>query len=169
MSDPFLGEIRPFGGNFAPRGWALCDGQLLSIAQYSALFSLLGTSYGGDGIRTFGLPNLQGNAPMHWGSGPGLTPRTIGETGGSQNVTLTQGTMPGHNHAVIASGSTADQTSPQGNVLADVSIYAAPPLAAQLTPGSVTPTGGSQPHNNMQPYLAVTFIIALQGIFPARG
>lgn len=169
MSDPYLGEIRVFAGNFAPQNWALCNGQLLAIAQYSALFSILGTTYGGDGIRTFGLPNLQGSAPMHWGNGPGLTPRTLGESGGSANVTLQSPEMPGHNHAAMASLSSADQASPAGNVIADATMYAPPPLATPLTASSLTPTGGSQPHNNMQPYLALTFIISLQGIYPPRG
>jgi microcystin-dependent protein len=169
MSEPYLGEVRMFGGNFAPSGWALCDGSLLPIQRYTALFSILGTTYGGDGKTTFGLPNLQGSAPMHWGDGPGLTPRSIGEAGGSTTVTLSQPQIPQHNHAVAASGSTADQTSPQGNVPAGAQVYAPPPLAAQLATSSIQPAGGGQPHNNMQPYQAVTFIIALQGIFPSRG
>ncbi len=169
MSDPYLGEIRMFGGNFAPSGWALCDGQLLSIARYTALFSILGTTYGGDGKQTFGLPNLQGAAPMHWGDGPGLTPRNIGESGGSQNVTLLATELPAHNHAATASGSSADQPSPQNNVPASQMVYAPGPSNAPLAVNSLTSAGGSQPHNNMQPYQSVSFIIALQGIFPPRG
>ncbi|MFO0756524.1 MAG: tail fiber protein [Byssovorax sp.] len=169
MSEPFLGEIRTFGGNFAPKSWAPCDGRLLPIAQYSALFSILGTTYGGDGIRTFALPNLNGNAPMHWGDGPGLTPRSIGETGGSATVTLTSAEMPAHNHPFTGSGAAADQPSPAGSVLAEAALYAAPPLAARMADGAVNPAGASQPHDNLQPYLGLTFIIALQGIFPPRG
>ena len=169
MSEPFLGEIRTFGGNFAPHGWALCNGQLLSIAQYTALFSLLGTTYGGDGKTTFGLPNLQGNAPMHWGSGPGLTPREIGETGGSSTVTLTSAELPIHTHQAAASLSSASALSPAGNVLGDAALYAAPQFADTMAPAAVGPAGGSQPHDNMQPSLGLTFIIALQGLFPSRS
>jgi microcystin-dependent protein len=169
MTEPFLGEIRTFAGNFAPANWALCDGSLLPINRYTALFSILGTSYGGDGKVTFGLPNLQGSAPMHWGDGPGLTSRTIGESGGSPTVTVLQNEMPAHNHPATSTGSDPDQASPAGNVLGDVPIFAAPPLDQVMAPGSIGLSGGSQPHNNMAPYLAVTFIIALQGIFPARG
>jgi microcystin-dependent protein len=169
MSEPFLGEIRAFGGNFAPKNWALCDGRLLPIAQYSTLFSILGTTYGGNGVTTFALPNLQGAAPMHWGDGPGLTPHMLGEASGSTTVTLLQTQLPAHNHTVMASQSTADQASPRDNALAGATIYGPPPPAATLSANSVTPSGGSQPHNNMQPYLGLTFIIALQGIFPPRG
>lgn len=169
MSEPFIGEIRTFGGNFAPKGWALCNGQLLPIAQYTALFSLLGTAYGGDGKVTFGLPNLQGSAPMHWGDGPGLTPRNIGEVGGTTSVTLIQPELPAHNHAFEASASAASALSPANNVPADATLYAAPPYTQAMSPSSIGVAGGSQPHENMQPYLAVTFIIALQGIYPSRG
>lgn len=169
MSEPFLGEIRTFAGNFAPTNWALCDGRLLSIAQYTALFSLLGTTYGGDGKVTFALPNLQGNAPMHWGDGPGLTPRNIGETTGSTTVTLTSAEMPAHTHQVGASQSSASALSPGGNVLADAALYADPPYTQAMSPLAVGASGGSQPHQNVQPMLALTFIIALQGIFPSRG
>jgi microcystin-dependent protein len=169
MSEPFLGEIRTFGGNFAPKGWALCQGQVLPIAQYTALFSLLGTTYGGDGRVTFGLPNLQGSAPMHWGNGPGLTPRDIGEVGGSPNVTVLQSQLPSHNHAATSSGSDPSAPGPQGNVLGDGAFFAAPPLSQVMAPNTIGASGGSQPHNNMAPYLAVTFMIALEGIFPARG
>lgn len=169
MSEPFLAEIRIFGGNFAPKGWALCNGQLLPIAQYTALFSLLGTTYGGDGKTTFGLPNLQGNAPMQWGDGPGLTPRSIGEIGGSPNVTLINTELPAHTHPATASLSSASELRPAGMVLADAALYAAPPLDQRMAPQAIGATGNSQPHDNMQPYLGLTFIIALQGIFPARG
>src|SRR5437868_2425626 len=116
MSEPFLGEIRMFAGNFAPTGWAFCNGQILSIAQNTALFSLLGTTYGGNGQTTFGLPNLQGRVPMHWGTGAGLTPRTLGETSGSENVTLLSTQMPAHTHSIEASTGQGDQFSPAGNV-----------------------------------------------------
>lgn len=171
MSEPFLGEIRVFGGNFAPKGWSLCNGALMSIAQNSALFSILGTTYGGDGRVTFGLPNLQGNAPMNAGSGPGLTPRDLGETSGSTTVTLLQTELPSHTHTGTASATDGTQNTPL--VLAEAAIYGANPATAPdqivaMAP-AVASTGGSQPHNNMQPYLGMTFIIALEGIFPARG
>lgn len=169
MSEPFLGEIRVFAGNFAPANWALCNGQLLPISHYTALFSILGTTFGGDGKTTFGLPNLQGSAPMHWGDAPGLTPRTIGESGGAPNVTLTTAEMPAHTHAAVASASGASALSPAGNMLGDAALYAAPPLNQQMSPATVGSSGGSQPHDNMQPYLGLTFIIALQGIYPSRG
>lgn len=169
MSEPFLGEIRTFAGNFAPKGWAQCNGQLLPIMQYTALFSILGTTFGGDGRVTFGLPNLQGQAPMHWGDGPGLTPRQIGEVGGASAVTLTMTELPGHNHTINASASAASSGSPSGNELAESPLYAGPPYTTAMAPAAVTSAGGSQPHENMQPYLALTFIIALEGIFPSRG
>jgi microcystin-dependent protein len=153
MSEPFLGEIRPFGGNFAPKGWALCNGQKLSIADNTALFTILNTTYGGDGKITFGLPNLMGNAPMHWGSGPDLTPREIGETGGSSTVTVTSAQMPAHTHAVSGSQSSASALGPGGNVLGDASLYAGPPYTQPMAQPSISVTGGSQPHDNMQPYL----------------
>ncbi len=168
MSEPFIGEIRTFAGNFAPRDWAICDGRLLSIARYSALFSLLGTTYGGDGKTNFGLPNLQGTAPMHWGDGPGLTSRSIGETGGSSSVTILAASMPAHSHPLGASQSSASTVSPTHNALADASLYAGPPYTQSLGSQALSPEGGSQPHDNMQPYLALTFIIALNGIFPQR-
>jgi microcystin-dependent protein len=169
MSDPYLAEIRLFGGNFAPYGWALCDGRLLPISANAALFSVLGTTYGGDGVRTFALPNLQGRTPMHWGDGPGLTPHGIGETGGSATVTLVQTAMPAHTHTAQGPGSPPDGNSPLGAGLGDAPIYAGPPDNQVMTPGAVQPAGGSQPHNNMAPYLTCTFIIALQGIYPSRS
>jgi microcystin-dependent protein len=179
MDNPFLGTISLFAGNFAPRGWALCNGQLLAISQNSALFSILGTTYGGDGVTTFALPNLQGRAPIHWGQGPGLTPRTLGEASGEENVTLLSTQMPQHTHLVSASTTVATKDVPTGNVLAvstDSGVGGAPlnfiePASANTTmaPGMIAPAGGNQPHDNMQPYLAVTFIIALNGIFPSRN
>ncbi len=174
MADPFIGEIRIFGGNFAPKNWALCQGQVLAISQNTALFSILGTAFGGDGIRTFGLPNLQGNAPMGTGNGPGLTPRVIGELGGSPTVALNQLEIPAHSHLVNVLESNATTNQPQGNVLATTSTNIAPYVTPDsnmtpLNPQTIATAGQSVPHNNMQPYLGMTFIIALQGIYPTRG
>jgi microcystin-dependent protein len=172
MSEPFIGQITIFGGNFAPRGWAFCNGQLLSIAQYSAVFALLGTTYGGDGQTTFALPNLQGRVAIGFGNGPGLSPRALGQSGGEENHTLVVTEMPAHQHtfAVAASNEAATANRPGGNILAEGTIYSAP-TAADATLGGVSAqtVGGSQPHNNMQPYLAVNYIIALEGIFPSRN
>jgi len=174
MSDPFVAEIKIFAGNFAPTGWAQCNGQLLPISQNTALFSLLGTYYGGDGKSTFALPNLQGSAPMHQGQGQGLSQRFLGEQAGSQFVTLLQSEMPFHTHQLLGSGFSADLKIPSpARVLAkalNANVYQTNASAnlTQLAPQTVAPTGGSLPHNNMQPYLALTFIIALQGVFPAR-
>lgn len=175
MSEPFVAEIRMFGGNFAPRGWAFCNGQLLSISQNTALFSLLGTTYGGDGRTTFGLPDLQGRAPMHQGQGPGLTPRVQGETGGAENVTLSASQMPAHTHQAQADASGGGQTSPANATWAAAGRGRPAAYAANQAPGAalsgqaLAPAGGSQPHNNRSPYLGVNFIIALQGIFPSRN
>ena len=174
MSDPFIAEIRIFAGNFAPRGWAFCNGQLLAISQNTALFSLLGTTYGGDGRTTFGLPNLQGRAPMHPGQGPGLTPRSLGELAGSNSVTLIASEMPSHTHAMMAVPSPASARAPSDSTLArSRNGNAYQTQAAQnittMAPTAITTAGGSQPHNNLQPFLTLTFIIALQGIYPARN
>jgi microcystin-dependent protein len=170
--DPYIGEIRMFAGNFAPRGWAFCNGQLLAIAQNTALFSLLGTMYGGDGRTNFALPDLRGRVPMHFGQGPGLTPRTQGEQSGSETVTLIAGQMPSHSHAVNGNQGPGDSTSPAGRYWAASSrrdaSYAGSADTA-LSPQAVAPAGGSQPHENRQPYLAVSYIIALQGIYPPRS
>ena len=175
MSDPFLAEIRMFGGNFAPTGWALCDGQLMPISQNTALFSLLGTTYGGDGRVTFALPNLQGATPMQQGQGPGLSPRYLGEVGGEQTVTLLQTEMPTHTHAVSGVAGLGSATSPANAVWGEAGIgrqldliYSTAQPNTPMNPQSVQTAGGSQPHNNMPPYLCLTFIIALQGIFPQR-
>ena len=175
MASPFLAEIRMFGGTFAPRGNALCNGQIISIAQNTALFSLLGTTYGGNGQTTFGLPNLQGSAPMHSGQGPGLSPRDLGEIGGSPTVTLVSGEMPLHNHLPSAVTIGGNQTSPAGNTWATVlsgrgtlSLYGTT-SNTQMNPAAIGIAGGSQPHNNLPPYQVVTFIIATQGVFPARN
>ena len=173
MSDPYLGEIRIFAGNFAPRGWAFCLGQLLAISQNTALFSLLGTNFGGDGRVNFGLPNLQGRAPMHWGAGAGLTPRSIGETAGSDTSTLNLLEMAAHPHNLVASTSPASGRDPTGNPLArsrNGNAYQSVPQSQVPMAGqAVNINGNSQPHNNMQPYLGVNFIIALQGIYPPRS
>ncbi|MEN8115918.1 MAG: tail fiber protein [Bacteroidota bacterium] len=171
MSDPFIAEIRIFAGNFAPRGWAFCSGQLLPIAQNTALFSLIGTTYGGDGRTTTALPNLQGRAAMHPGQGPGLTARRLGERSGTETVPLNNTQLPSHNHSVQATGDNANATSPESSVFASSnegeSLYAAP---SSLTDGPLTQhTGGGQAHNNMQPFLAVNYIIAIQGLFPSRN
>ena len=170
--DPYLGEIRIFGGNFAPLGWAFCAGQLLPIAQYDALFSLLGTTYGGDGQTTFGLPDLRGRAPIHAGQGPGLTNRTPGEMGGSEATTLTQAQLPAHTHVPLASPDAGTSTGPTDGVWAASSTgdkqYAAAPDTA-MNPATISATGGNQPHENRQPFLAANFIIALEGIYPPRS
>jgi microcystin-dependent protein len=173
--DPFVGEIRIFGFNFAPTGWATCDGQLLPISQNTALFSLIGTIYGGDGKSTFALPNLQGRAPMFWGAGLGLAQREVGEVGGVAEVTLSGSEMPGHQHALLASGDTAVVAAPgPTRTLARSKplIYkqrkgAAAPQA--LASEAIGPSGGSQPHNNLMPFLTLNFCIALQGIYPPRA
>jgi microcystin-dependent protein len=178
MSDQYLGEIRMFGGNFAPTGWALCNGQLLSISQNTALFSLLGTSFGGDGVQTFGLPDLRGRAPLHWGQGTGLSAYTMGEQTGTETVALLQNQMPAHTHQVNASSSNASSASANGAVPATAipgrGQSAAPEIygtAANTTmnPQMISASGGSQPHNNMQPSLCVSFVIALEGIYPSRS
>ncbi|WP_309667138.1 tail fiber protein [Tabrizicola sp.] len=175
MSQPFVAEIRIVGFNFPPRGWAFCNGQILPLSQNTALFSLLGTTYGGDGRSTFALPNLQGSVPIQQGQGPGLTDRILGEVGGSENVTLLQSEMPQHTHSAVADGSGGgNQSAPNGNAWSSLSGRTPPSLynnAANTTmsPFAVGITGSSFPHNNMQPYLALNFIIALQGVFPARN
>lgn len=174
MSDPFIGQIQIFGGNFAPRSWALCDGQLLPISQNSALFSILGTTYGGDGRTTFALPNLQGKAPMHPGNGPGLSPKRLGETGGAETVTLTQNQLGLHNHSLAATTFPASSNAPTtSSVLARSSggfgYDDSGSTDTSLDSRSVGSTGGNQPHYNVQPFLTLNYIIALQGIFPSRS
>lgn len=175
MSNPFLAEIRIFTGNFAPKGWAQCNGQLLPLSQNTALFSLLGTTYGGDGKSNFALPNLQGCAPMQAGQGPGLSLRDLGETGGEQTVTLLQTEMPAHSHGALADA-TGGLPSPANDVWASggkgrPSVYAAsnPSTNVLMNAFALSIAGGNVPHNNMPPYLGLTFIIALQGVFPARS
>jgi microcystin-dependent protein len=172
MSDPFVAEIRPFAFNFAPTGWAQCNGQLLPISQNTALFSLLGTFYGGDGKTTFALPNLQGSAPMHQGQSPGTSDRVLGEAAGEPSVTLIQSEMPAHPHALNAMESTATARQPPGQMFAvgeAISDYHTGAPNTNMSPNMLTVAGGSLPHNNMQPYLVINFCIALQGIFPPRG
>lgn len=174
MSDPFVAEIRMFAGNFAPTGWAQCNGQLMPISQNTALFALLGTYYGGDGKSTFALPDLQGAAPMHQGQGAGLSDRVLGEMAGSPFTTLLQSEMPVHAHALQAfTGDPADNRVPGPNMSLGVppSGVAYSDATAPLVPmnfNELTIAGGSLPHNNMQPYLVVNFILALQGVFPQR-
>jgi len=179
MGDQFLGEIRMTGFNFAPVGWALCNGQTLAISQYSALFALLGTTYGGNGTTTFNLPNLQGRVPIHWGNGAGLSPYVIGETGGVENVTLLFNQMPVHNHLVNVNNQPGPNQDPTNGILAEGNNGARPPVLSHtyttaaatgtLAPTAVSMAGGNVPHANIQPFLSVNFIIALTGIFPSRG
>ena len=166
MAEPFLSEIRLFSFGFAPRGWAQCNGQLLPINQNQALFSLLGTTFGGDGRVNFALPDLRGRLPLHQGSG-----FTLAESGGAETVTLTVQQIPAHGHAFLATSGTASATSPAGTLLAQsltVSLYNSAPPNTAMAPGAMGLVGGSQPHNNFQPYLCVDFIISLFGIFPSQ-
>lgn len=170
MSEPFVAEIRIFAGNFAPRGWAFCNGQLLPIAQNTALFSLIGTTYGGDGRTTTALPNMAGRAPMHPGRGPGLTARRLGERGGVESVTVTEAQMPQHSHTMGGVAEIANQRVIGNNFLAAGNdMYTAPQNLGSMDPRTLPDTGGSQPHNNLQPFLTMNFIIALVGLFPSRG
>jgi len=173
VADPFLAEIRIFPFNFPPKGWAFCNGQLLPISQNTALFSLLGTTYGGDGKSNFALPNMQGNAPMHPGQGPGLSLHDLGETGGSETVTLLESEIPAHSHGVLAAPAlvAGDSNIPAGNAFAKSSqgnVYVAAANIVGMSDQTIAPAGGDQPHNNMQPYLTLNFNIALQGVFPPR-
>ena|SRR3712207_2503442 len=173
MADPFVAEIRMFGFNFAPTGWAQCNGQLLPISQNTALFSLLGTFYGGDGKSTFALPNLQGSVPVHQGQGQGLSERVIGEQSGSQFVTLLISEIPFHTHAWMANNTPALLNAPDSNRTdaraSGGNVYKANTNPdVQMAPQALAIAGGSLPHNNMMPYLVVNFCIALQGVFPAR-
>jgi microcystin-dependent protein len=171
VSEPFVGEIRMFGFNFPPQGWALCDGQLLSISQNAALFSLLGTTYGGDGESTFALPDLRSRVPVSQGQGDGLSSYAEGQAGGTETVTLAAAQMPAHTHAVNASSSPAASERPAGRVLArspDHSYIPEPDTDTVMNAKMIGAAGNSQPHDNIQPYLALNFCIALQGVFPAR-
>jgi microcystin-dependent protein len=173
MADPFVAEIRIFPFNFAPKGWAWCDGQLLPLSQNTALFSLLGTTYGGNGKSNFALPDLQGRAPMHPGQGPGLSLHDLGEQGGSETVTLLESEIPSHSHTLRSYPSDpADHFNPSGMTLARSNNGSAWGPAANLTAMSgqaLAPAGGDAPHNNMMPFLTFYFCIAMQGVFPPRG
>jgi microcystin-dependent protein len=173
MSEPFIGQICIYGFNFAPRGWAFCNGQILSISQNTALFSLLGTTYGGNGTTTFALPNLQSRVPLHFGQGTGLSAYSLGEVTGSENVTLTQSNLPLHNHSSTTPATAADGNSidPAAGAVfgAGTSIYKVGAATIQMSPTPTSLTGGSQPVSIIQPLLALNFCIALQGIFPSRN
>jgi microcystin-dependent protein len=172
MADPFVAEIRIFPFNFAPKGWAWCNGQLMPISQNTALFSLLGTTYGGDGKSTFALPDLEGRAPMHPGQGPGLSLHDLGETGGSETVTLLESEIPSHSHGMNVSSQLGLENIPTGQLFAmgdGINLYgAANSNVVSMSPSALAPAGGDQPHNNMMPYLTYYFNIALQGVFPQR-
>ena len=176
MADPFVAEIRIFPFNFAPKGWAWCDGQLLPLSQNTALFSLLGTTYGGNGKSNFALPDLQGRAPMHPGQGPGLSLHDLGETGGSETVTLLESEIPSHAHGIFASTNAADEEGtkqPAGGMpgaqQGSNQLYTALANTVSFSGNALAPAGGDQPHNNLQPFLTFYFSIALQGVFPPRG
>lgn len=180
MSDQFIAEIRIFPFNFAPTGWATCDGQLIPISQNTALFSLLGTTYGGDGKSTFALPNLQGSVPMQQGQGQGLSLRDLGEMSGADNITLLMTEIPVHTHTAQISNQTATLSGPEGNVPARIAYdtgttsgtgvaYSATTPTVQMAPQALSMAGGGLPHNNLQPYLTLTFCIAMQGVFPQRS
>lgn len=166
MSEPFLAEVRMVGFNFAPKGWAFCDGQVLPINQNQTLYSLLGTSYGGDGRTNFALPDLRGRTPIHVGEG-----HDIGQKAGTESVKLAVSQIPAHTHTAMASSTAANQSRPAGAVLASADVYRAPEAATStaLKSGSISNVGGSQPHNNMQPYIVIDFCIALKGLFPSRN
>ena len=169
--DPFVAEIRIFGFNFPPKGWAFCDGQILPLSQNTALFSLLGTTYGGDGKSNFALPDLQGRAPMHPGQGPGLSLHDLGETGGSDAVTLLTSEIPSHTHGISASGGDSTDQSPANSKFAvgtGVAMYAPVGSLVPMADAAIAAGGGGLPHNNLQPYLTLNFCIALQGVFPPR-
>jgi microcystin-dependent protein len=171
--DPFVAEIRIYPFNFAPKGWAFCDGQILPLSQNTALFSLLGTTYGGDGKSNFALPDMQGNAPMHPGQGPGLSLHDLGETGGSETVTLLESEIPSHSHSLNASAPpgvvfAGDPTTGIARSSGGAIYQTSNAGLVQMNPSAIGPAGGDQPHNNMMPYLTLNFCIALQGVFPPR-
>jgi microcystin-dependent protein len=174
MSQPYLGEIKMFAGNFAPRGYAKCDGQLMSIAQNTALFSILGTTFGGNGQTTFGLPDFRGRVPIHQGQGPGLSSYAMGQMGGVESVILTQTQLPQHTHNVQVNSALGTAVAPGNTTVLAAStardkVYSTASPNTTLAPQALGMAGGSQPHENMQPYQTVLFIIALQGIFPSRN
>lgn len=174
MSEPYLGQIISVGFNFAPRGWAMCNGQLLPISQNDALFALLGTTYGGDGITTFGLPNLQSRIAIHQGQGPGLQNYVLGQASGTETVTLTTNQMPAHTHPAMAVAGNADKTTANGNLWATesagaTSFYSDGAPDGPMNAQAISAAGGNQPHDNLMPYLCMTYVIALEGIFPSQG
>jgi microcystin-dependent protein len=172
MSEPFVGEIKMFAGNFAPRSYAFCDGQLLAISQNDTLFSLLGTIYGGDGRTTFGLPDMRGRVPIHHGSGPGLSPRNLGSKSGTERVILNVDELPSHTHPMEVSSDVSNSPNPGSNVTArpsSVDLYIAADPDTNLAPAAITSLGESHPHDNVMPFLAIHFIIALFGIYPSRS
>jgi len=173
MSSPYVGEIRMFGASFAPAGWAFCDGQLMPISQNETLFNLIGTTYGGDGQETFAMPDLQGRVPMHQGQGPGISQNyQMGEKAGVESVTLSTNQIPSHNHAFTVSTATGNAVVPTGNTTGNsgqVTFYALGTAVTNMFAQAITAVGGSQPHENMQPYLAISFIISLFGIFPTQN
>lgn len=174
MAEPFIGQITLFAGNFAPRGWAFCDGQLLAISSNSALFSILGTTYGGDGRTTFALPDLRGRAPIHAGRGPGLSDRRLGQAGGSETVTLTAAQMPSHTHTARCNSAAGNSNEPVNNVWSKdagtaSATYQSATADSNMNAAAIGNTGGSQSHDNMQPFQVLNYIIALQGIFPSRS
>jgi microcystin-dependent protein len=170
--EPFIGEVQWFAGNFAPRGWAMCDGQLLPISSNEALFSILGTTYGGDGRTSFALPDVRGRVIIHEGSGPGLSHRSLGSKAGTETETLSVNQMPAHTHTQRASGGSATSVTPTNNVLASprrTRLYDSSGANTNMNAAAITNTGGSQSHNNMQPYTTLNCIIAMQGIYPSRN
>jgi len=179
MSEPFIGQIIQFGGNFAIRGYALCNGQILSIAQNTALFSILGTTYGGNGQTTFALPDLRGRAALHWGQGPGLSNYSLGQVGGTESTTLTQNNLPPHSHNLnVSAGGKGNAAVPTGNFIGvgnvpssgeNVNNFNNAAATGAMNAGSITGGGSSVPFNNIQPYLCISFLIALEGIFPSRN
>lgn len=171
MSSPYVGEIRMFGGNFAPAGWAFCNGQLMAISENDALFNLIGTTYGGDGQSTFALPNLQSRVPIHMGQGPGLSNYIIGEASGTETVTLTTQQIPAHGHPAAATSVDGSDAAPTNNFWANwgSAQYSDQPFTSQMAATALTPVGGSQPHDNMLPFLTINFIISLFGIFPSQN
>jgi microcystin-dependent protein len=173
MSQPFVGEIRMGGWNFAPQGWAFCDGQVLSIAENSVLFNLIGTTYGGDGQTTFALPDLRGRVPIHQGQGPGLSSRAISQSGGEESVSLALSQIPSHSHALQASANASTAAAgPAGNLVANAgttNVYASGPPGTDMSATAVGSAGGSQPHNNLAPYQCVSYIISLFGVFPSQN
>ncbi len=174
MSEPFVGEVRMFAGNFAPRGWAFCDGQLLAVSQNDALFSLLGTIYGGDGRTTFGLPDMRGRLALHAGHGPGLTDRRLGAKGGTETETLTVNQLPSHNHEVSAANSSGSSSNPTGSLARDMAgsnlyVQSLSANRTELSSNALNNIGGSRSHTNVMPYLCIHYIMALVGIYPSRN